>query len=90
MNDRVALGVYQALTGRGRAVPADVSVMSFDDSDLAAWLQPPLSSVALPHRDMAQRAVRLLLTEGDLREEVIRLPMPVRRRESIGPPATGG
>jgi LacI family transcriptional regulator len=90
MNDRVAMGVYQALAARGRTVPADVSVMSFDDSDLAVWLQPPLSSVALPHRDMAQRAVRLLLTEGDLRDDVIRLPMPVRLRESIGPPATGG
>jgi LacI family transcriptional regulator len=89
MNDRVAMGVYQAMTARGRAVPTDVSVISFDDSDLAVWLQPPLSSVALPHREMAQRAVRLLLTDGDLREEVVRLPMPVRLRESIGPPATG-
>jgi LacI family transcriptional regulator len=89
MNDRVALGVYQALTARGRTVPADVSVVSFDDSDLAVWLQPPLSSVALPHRELAQQAVRLLLTEGDLCEEEIRLPMPVRLRESIGRPAVG-
>jgi len=86
MNDRVALGVYQALTARGRSVPADVSVMSFDDSDLAVWLQPPLSSIALPHKEMATAAVELLLAEGDLRDTEIRLPMPVRLRESVGPP----
>ena len=89
MNDRVAMGVYQALTVRGRTVPGDISVMSFDDSDLAVWLQPPLSSVALPHRELASRAVRLLLSEGDQREEEIRLPMPVRVRESIAGPAVG-
>jgi LacI family transcriptional regulator len=86
MNDRVALGVYQALTVRGRSVPADVSVISFDDSDLAVWLQPPLSSVALPHRELATAAVRLLLTEGDLQESEVRVPMPVRLRESIARP----
>jgi LacI family transcriptional regulator len=87
MNDRVALGVYQALTARGRTVPADVAVVSFDDSDLAVWLQPPLASVALPHRELAREAVRLLLSEGDLREDEIRMPM--RLRESIGPPSPG-
>ena len=86
MNDRVAMGVYQALTARRLSAPADVSVISFDDSDLAVWLQPPLSSVALPHRELAVESVRLLLADGDLTEQEIRLPMPVRLRESIAPP----
>jgi LacI family transcriptional regulator len=86
MNDRVALGVYQAMTARGRSIPADVSVVSFDDSDLAVWLQPPLSSIALPHKELATAAVELLLTDGDLRDTEVRLPMPARLRESIGPP----
>ena len=86
MNDRVAMGVYQAVTSRGRTVPTDVSVISFDDSDLAVWLQPPLSSIGLPHRELALRAVRLLLAEGGLRAEQIHVPMPVRLRESIAPP----
>jgi LacI family transcriptional regulator len=89
LNDRVAMGVYQALTARGRQVPVDVSVVSFDDSDLAVWLQPPLSSVALPHREMAGHAVSLLLSDADLRAEVVRLPMPVRLRESIASPRVG-
>jgi LacI family transcriptional regulator len=86
MNDRVAMGVYQALTVRGLSVPRDVSVVSFDDSDLAVWLQPPLSSVALPHRELATAAVALLLADGDLRDTEVRVPMPVRLRESIARP----
>ena len=86
INDRVAMGVYQALSARGRSVPADLSVVSFDDSDLAVWLQPPLSSVALPHRELATAAVELLLSDGELHDREIRLPMPVRLRESIARP----
>jgi LacI family transcriptional regulator len=86
-NDRVALGVYQALGARGLSVPGDVSVVSFDDSDLAAWLQPPLTSVALPHRELATTAVRILLEEGDLAGSGVRVPMPLRLRESVAPPA---
>ncbi|NEK96538.1 substrate-binding domain-containing protein [Modestobacter muralis] len=86
LNDRVALGVYQALKARGRSIPTDVSVVSFDDSDLAAWLQPPLSSIALPHRQMAAEAIRLLMTDGALAEHPVHVAMPVRLRESIGPP----
>ncbi|HEY4626073.1 MAG TPA: LacI family DNA-binding transcriptional regulator [Blastococcus sp.] len=90
LNDRVAMGVYQALTARGLTVPGDVSVVSFDDSDLAAWLQPPLSSVALPHRELGAEAVRLLLEGDPPCVGEITLPMPIRIRESIGPPAPTG
>ncbi|RBY83887.1 LacI family transcriptional regulator [Geodermatophilus sp. TF02-6] len=88
LNDRVAMGVYQALTARGLSVPGDVSVVSFDDSDLAVWLQPPLTSVALPHREMAARAVRLLLGRQTPTELEVRVPMPVRLRESVRPAAS--
>jgi LacI family transcriptional regulator len=86
INDRVAMGVYQALAARGLAVPGDVSVVSFDDSDLAVWLQPALSSVALPHRELATEAVRLLLDEKGAAPGERRVPMPLRLRESIAPP----
>jgi LacI family transcriptional regulator len=86
LNDRIAFGVYQALTARGLSVPDDVSVVSFDDSDLAVWLRPALSSVALPHREMATEAIRLLLDDSEERPRAVRVPMPLRVRESIGPP----
>jgi LacI family transcriptional regulator len=85
INDRVALGIYQALTNAGRRVPDDVSVVSFDDSDLASWLDPALTSVAIPHFELGRRAVELLL-DDDRPTGVHRVPMPLRARASIGPP----
>jgi LacI family transcriptional regulator len=83
MNDRLAFGAYQALADAGLAVPGDVSVVSFDDDPIAAWLRPGLSTAALPHEQMGRRAVELLL-DGDGPSLV---PMPLRRRKSIAAPA---
>jgi DNA-binding LacI/PurR family transcriptional regulator len=49
LNDRIALGTYEALAAASLRVPGDVSVVSFDDSPLASWLRPALTSIALPH-----------------------------------------
>jgi LacI family transcriptional regulator len=86
LNDRIAFGTYQALQEAGLRVPQDVSVVSFADSDLAGWLRPALTSVALPHAEMGRRAVELLL--DDKRPEgAVTVPMPVHARGSIAPPA---
>jgi LacI family transcriptional regulator len=85
LNDRVALGAYQALREAGLTVPDDVSVVSFDDSELAAWLRPQLTSIALPHYQLGWQAVELLLNP-DVEPVVVRVPMPVRNRASVGKP----
>lgn len=85
MNDRIAFGAYQALTERGLSVPADVSVVSFDNDEIAAYLRPGLTTVALPHEAMGKRAVELLLA-GPLEGETL-IPMPVVARASVAPPA---
>jgi LacI family transcriptional regulator len=83
LNDRVALGAYQALRAAGVEIPQDVSVVSFDDSDMAAWLRPQLTSIALPHYQLGWQAVELLL--GPAQDpDVVRMPMPVRLRASVG------
>jgi LacI family transcriptional regulator len=86
LNDRVALGAYQALQEAGLGIPADVSVVSFDDSDLASWLRPQLTSIALPHFELGRRAVELLLLGEHGEGHVERVPMPLRERASLGPP----
>lgn len=85
LNDRVAFGAYQALQEAGVEIPADVSVVSFDDSDLAGWLRPELTSVALPHHELGRRAVQVLLAPEPVRghEEI---PMPLRERASVAAP----
>jgi LacI family transcriptional regulator len=81
LNDRLAFGAYQALSEAGLNVPEDVSVISFDNDELAAYLRPGLTTIALPHDDMGREAVRLLLTESNSREHLV--PMPVVTRASI-------
>ena len=85
LNDRIAVGTYQAAAEFDLAIPGDLSVLSFDDSDLASWLRPGLTSVAIPHFELGRRAVEILL-DPDKPTGVQRIPMPLRNRESIGAP----
>lgn len=84
-NDRVAMGVYQALAHAGLRIPDDVSVISFDDSDLAGWLDPGLTSIALPHEALGRTAVELLLDPRGASGRR-RIPMRLHTRGSIAPP----
>jgi len=84
MNDRLAFGAYQALAERGLRVPEDISVVSFDNDELAAYLRPGLTTIALPHEAMGQAAVELLLSEQDATPRLI--PMPIIERDSIAAP----
>ena len=80
------MGVYQALAAAGLRIPDDVSVISFDNSDLAQWLHPELTSIALPHFDMGRRAVEVLLG-AQPSGTIERMPMPLYSRDSITGPA---
>lgn len=67
-NDRTAWGAYRAIEARGLRVPEDCSIVGFDDQDtVAPYLDPGLTTVALPYERMAREAVSLLLAEN--REE---------------------
>jgi LacI family transcriptional regulator len=74
LNDRVAMGAYQALAEASLDVPHDVSVISFDGSDLASWLRPRVTSLALPFLAMGTLAVEQLLTPDWASGGVTRLP----------------
>lgn len=86
MNDRAAMGVYQAATAAGLSIPGDLSVVSFDNTDVARWLNPGLSSVDLPYFEMGRRGVELLLAD-DARPRVHKLPMELRSRASVAAPS---
>ncbi|MFI5673449.1 LacI family DNA-binding transcriptional regulator [Streptomyces cellulosae] len=59
--DAIALGVIEAVRRHGLRVPEDVSVVGIDDIPQASHAHPPLTTVALPKRQMAQEATGLLL-----------------------------
>ncbi|MEY9894137.1 DNA-binding LacI/PurR family transcriptional regulator [Catenulispora sp. MAP12-49] len=64
-SDALAIGAMQALTRSGRRVPEDVSVVGLDDIAQVGSLDPALTTVAIPKREMAQQAVELLLNAVD-------------------------
>ncbi len=84
-SDVIALGAIRALQRTGRKVPADVSVVGFDDIPFARFCSPPLTTI----RQDAALAGRLLVAKllnpdrsGELRSE--RLPTELVVRESCG------
>jgi len=75
-NDSMALGLLRALAERGRQVPADVSVVGFDDVPEAAFFLPPLTTVRQDLGELGRRALHLLMDRiaGELRTQP-RLPI---------------
>jgi len=88
-NDLMAIGALRALRRRGRRVPADVSVVGFDDVALAAYVDPPLTTISQRTDEMGRRAVAQLTGDGEgLGSAQVRLAVDLIVRESSGP-ATG-
>ena len=83
LNDRVAMGAYQALATHGLDVPGDVSVVSFDGSELATWLRPAGTSVELPFAALGERAVQALTAAERLAAGTVRVAMPLMEAHSV-------
>jgi LacI family transcriptional regulator len=93
-NDRIAMGAYRAARTRGLHVPDDLSIVGFDDQEyIASELDPPLTTVRLPHREMGRLAIQLVLDEPDALDDVpapegnvIRIAGELVRRDSVAKP----
>ncbi|GIF09336.1 LacI family DNA-binding transcriptional regulator [Actinoplanes siamensis] len=87
-SDVLALGAIRAARRLGRSVPADVSVVGFDDSAFMTCTDPPLTTVRQPIETMGQSAVDILVSQieeaGVLRDELLFEPELVVRG-STGP-----
>ncbi len=60
-SDETALGVMEAARGRGLRIPEDLSIVGFDDTQLAPRASPPLTTVRQPLREMGEVALRTAL-----------------------------
>lgn len=68
-SDVVAIGVIGGLVARGLRVPQDVAVVGFDDIPIAAYLDPPLTTIRVPAFELGLSAGRLLvdlLADGEV------------------------
>jgi LacI family transcriptional regulator len=70
-NDMNAIGVIHAARAGGRRVPGDLSVVGCDDIALAAFIDPPLTTVTFDHTALGTRAVERLIAqiEGNAPEQ---------------------
>ncbi len=60
-SDAMAVGAFRALKEKGYRIPADVSVVGFDDFPAAELTEPRLTTVRYPLHEMSTRAVRRLI-----------------------------
>ncbi len=88
-NDVQALGVIEVASELGLRVPEDLSVVGYDDTVLAGWSRPRLTSVHQPIRRMAAEATRILLQLVDqepVHQSRLELATHLVVRDSTAPP----
>ncbi len=90
-NDLMAIGAMKAIRERGMNIPYDISVIGFDDIDMAALCSPQLTTVRQPKYELGQTSVNLLLKRLNSHGKGMKgpgehlvLPTEVIYRESVG------
>lgn len=89
-SDMMAVGAYDALKERGLRIPEDVSVVGYDDREIAQFMRPGLTTVVLPHSDMGRQAVEALaegLVRTGGRQPQIKVECSLVERASVGAPS---
>lgn len=84
-NDRMAMGLYEAIKGIGKTIPQDFAIVGFDNQEvIAAHLRPPLTTVALPHYEIGVAGIKALLgINPTAAEKSLKITCPVIDRESV-------
>ncbi|OBZ97524.1 LacI family transcriptional regulator (plasmid) [Pararhizobium polonicum] len=88
-NDRMAIGCYEALKEFGLSIPRDMSVIGYDDEEVASHLHPPLTTSVLPHRAMGEWAIERLglpFTPQRNRYPITKVECPLVVRQSVSSP----
>ena len=88
-NDLMAVGAIEAVRETGLAVPGQVSIVGYDDQDIARYTQPPLSTVLLPNYEMGRWAAESLIAQvngGVARRTSMKMDCPLVARDSVAPP----
>ena len=91
ISDMVAIGLMAAAQSEGLKVPDDLSVVGYDDLPMAAWTNPPLTTVRQPIIEKGRLAARLLIQR--MKGKAVESPPPLGTilvvRGSTAPPFGG-
>jgi LacI family transcriptional regulator len=88
----MALGAIRAVAERGLSVPRDVSIVGFDDIQLAGHVQPPLTTLRQDKARLgaeAGRALTRLIAAETAAPEAVTLPVELVVRASTAAPPAG-
>ena len=86
MNDLMAVGCIHTLQKKGVRVPADISVVGFDNRECSLYVNPPLTTVSLPTKEIGMKTAEMVcaMIQGGARQsEGILLPCQIIERESV-------
>ncbi|MGH3330328.1 MAG: LacI family DNA-binding transcriptional regulator [Nocardioidaceae bacterium] len=89
-NDETALGLMIGAMGRGLRVPDDLAITGFDDMPMASLVNPDLTTVRQPVRELATTAARLLADRSPDPAGDVLLPTEIVLRGSCGCRNGGG
>ncbi len=88
-NDLMAIGALDAARERKLSVPRDLSVIGYDDQDIARYTHPPLTTVLLPNYEMGRWAADSLIAQcraNQSSKAIIKMDCPLVARDSVAPP----
>jgi LacI family transcriptional regulator len=88
-NDQMALAALEVARARGRSVPDDLSIVSFDDTPVVRFAHPPLTAVEQPIAAVTARAVELIIGARACRaatDTPVVVTPALTVRESTAPP----
>jgi len=86
ISDEIAIGIYRGLKENGYQIPNDISVMGYDDIDIAEYVTPELSTIHQPAFEMGQVATELLinrLKNRKLQPQNKKLSLKLIKRRSV-------
>lgn len=85
-NDMLAIGIMDGIKRKGLKIPEDISIVGFDDIELASQTVPPLTTVRVPKEKLGILGIRKLiarLADKKTKPENITLPVKLIIRESV-------
>jgi LacI family xylobiose transport system transcriptional regulator len=88
-SDLQALGLYEAARELGVRIPEELSVVGYDDLQIARWVGPPLTTIRQPLTEMAEAAARLVvsISRGERPANLrVDLATSLVTRQSTAPP----
>jgi LacI family transcriptional regulator len=87
-SDEMGAGIIKEAKSRGLQIPGDIAVLGFDDQPIADLIDPPLTTIRQPIKDMGQKTMEImvsLLTDkmSSNDKHVLELPIQLIIRESV-------